>query len=267
MHAIRPMSSAPPATSSSRSCPTWSPPTGRCGSPSRRPACTCSTPRSAAARPAAVPAAGAADDPGPRGRRGRRRVGDGVDAALARPPGGRPPRAGARRVRRAGGHRRRQAVPRCPTTSSFPDAVAAVGTGRTASGSSSSSRRRPDDVVLVPSAAGGLGWLLVQAAQAGAPAWWPRPAAPSGSPRSPSSRRPRRRLREPGWADRVRERVDGVTARVRRGRRRRRPGGLELLRPGWPAGDVRLLGGRPDPFDTDDLVAAGSRRAGASARG
>src|SRR2546421_23723 len=49
------------------------------------------------------------------------------------------------------------------------DAVAAVGTGRTAQGVLELEPPSAGDVVLVPSAAGGLGWLLAQAArQAGA---------------------------------------------------------------------------------------------------
>jgi len=47
----------------------------------------------------------------------------------------------------------------------YAEAVALVGTGRTAEGILEHAPIGPDDVVLVPSAAGGLGWLLVQAAQ------------------------------------------------------------------------------------------------------
>ncbi|GLB68995.1 zinc-binding dehydrogenase [Arthrobacter mangrovi] len=49
-------------------------------------------------------------------------------------------------------------------------AVAAIGTGRTAALIVEQVEIRPDDIVLVPSAAGGLGVLLVQAAKA-AGAW------------------------------------------------------------------------------------------------
>lgn len=49
-------------------------------------------------------------------------------------------------------------------------AVAAIGTGRTAALIVEQVESRPDDIVLVPSAAGGLGVLLVQAAKA-AGAW------------------------------------------------------------------------------------------------
>ena len=55
---------------------------------------------------------------------------------------------------------------RVPDHVSFPDAVAAVGTGRTALGVIELEPATADDVVLVPSAAGGLGWLLVQSALA-----------------------------------------------------------------------------------------------------
>ncbi len=55
---------------------------------------------------------------------------------------------------------------RVPDHVSFPDAVAAVGTGRTALGVVELEPATADDVVLVPSAAGGLGWLLVQSALA-----------------------------------------------------------------------------------------------------
>src|SRR5688500_4045390 len=44
------------------------------------------------------------------------------------------------------------------------DAIAAVGTGRTVLGVVELEPPTADDVVLIPSAAGGLGWLLAQAA-------------------------------------------------------------------------------------------------------
>src|SRR6478735_5597390 len=49
-----------------------------------------------------------------------------------------------------------------PDRVSFTDAVAAVGTGRTALGVLELEPPGADDVVLVLSAAGGLGWLLAQ---------------------------------------------------------------------------------------------------------
>jgi len=56
-----------------------------------------------------------------------------------------------------------------PDGLSDAEAIALVGTGRTALGILAEARITPDDTVLVLAAAGGLGWLLVQAArQAGA---------------------------------------------------------------------------------------------------
>jgi len=51
-----------------------------------------------------------------------------------------------------------------PDDVGFADAVAAVGTGRTAMGILELEPPTKEDVVWVPSAAGGLGWLLAQAA-------------------------------------------------------------------------------------------------------
>jgi NADPH:quinone reductase len=53
-----------------------------------------------------------------------------------------------------------------PPSMSFPDAVALVGTGRTAVGILEDAAIVPSDVVLIPGAAGGLGTLLTQAARA-----------------------------------------------------------------------------------------------------
>ncbi len=138
------------------------------------------------------------------------------------------------------------------------DAVAAVGTGRTALGVLELEPPSADDVVLVPSAAGGMGWLLVQAARAhGATVV----AAARGEERTA-------RLAElgadlvvdygrAGWDDRVREETGGVTL-VYDG-----VGGavgrcaLELLRPG---GRLVLFGyssGAPTRFDTGDVVRLG----------
>ena len=73
----------------------------------------------------------------------------------------------------------------------LPDAVAAVGTGRTALGVLELEPPAPDDVVLVLSAAGGLGWLLVQSARA---AGATVVAAASGARTEGARRRPRRGL-------------------------------------------------------------------------
>jgi NADPH2:quinone reductase len=133
----------------------------------------------------------------------------------------------------------------------FADAVAAVGTGRTALGVVELEPATDDDVVLVPSAAGGLGWLLVQDAQArGARVI----AAAGGAERTA-------RLGElspdqvvdysvAGWADQV----DGVTL-VYDG-----VGGavgrtaLELLRPGGRLVMFGFSAGEPTRLDTGDLI-------------
>ena len=131
------------------------------------------------------------------------------------------------------------------------DAVAAVGTGRTALGVVELEPATADDVVLVPSAAGGLGWLLVQDAQArGA-----RVIAAAGGPERTA------RLAElaphqvvdysvAGWADQV-EGVtlvyDGVGGAVGRT-------ALELLRPGGRLVMFGFSAGEPTRLDTADLV-------------
>jgi NADPH2:quinone reductase len=133
----------------------------------------------------------------------------------------------------------------------FPAAVAAVGTGRTALGVAELEPATADDVVLVPSAAGGLGWLLVQDALArGATV-----IAAAGGPERVA------RLAELG-ADRVvdygedgwEEQVDGVTL-VYDG-----VGGavgraaLETLRPGGRLVMFGFSSGTPTSLDTGDLM-------------
>ena len=138
-----------------------------------------------------------------------------------------------------------------PDQVGFADAVAAVGTGRTALGVVELEPATADDVVLVPSAAGGLGWLLVQDAQArGA-----RVIAAAGGPERTA------RLAElapdqvvdygeDGWQ----QRVDGVTL-VYDG-----VGGtvgrtaLELLRPGGRLVMFGFSSGAPTKLDTGDLI-------------
>ncbi|MEH0937521.1 zinc-binding dehydrogenase [Micromonospora psammae] len=145
-----------------------------------------------------------------------------------------------------------------PERMSWADAVAAVGTGRTALGIFELERPTADDVVLVPSAAGGVGWLLVQAAAStGATVV----AAARGADRTA-------RLRDlgadlvvdygqPEWVDQVRDRVggptlvyDGVGGPVGRA-------ALELTRPGgrfmmfgWSAGAATRI-------TTEDLIGRG----------
>jgi NADPH2:quinone reductase len=138
------------------------------------------------------------------------------------------------------------------------EAVAMVGTGRTAEGVLELAPSSADDVVLVPSAAGGLGWLLVQAAQAAGA----RVVAAAGGPDKTAL------LKElepdlvvdytrDDWAQQVADTVgqvtlvyDGVGGVV--GRR-----SLELLAPG---GRLEMFGysaGEPTRFDTGDVVSRG----------
>ncbi len=145
-----------------------------------------------------------------------------------------------------------------PGELTFAEAVAAVGTGRTALGVVELERPVAGDVVLVPSAAGGVGWLLVQAARhAGAAVV----AAARGAERTGALGGLGADLvvdyGSPEWADRVRERFggvslvyDGVGGAVGRA-------ALELLRPGgrfmmfgWSAGEATRI-------DTADLTGRG----------
>jgi NADPH2:quinone reductase len=138
-----------------------------------------------------------------------------------------------------------------PDQVGFADAVAAVGTGRTALGVVELEPATADDVVLIPSAAGGLGWLLVQDARArGA-----RVIAAAGGPERTA------RLAElapdqvvdysvDGWADRVDGVTlvyDGVGGEVGRA-------ALELLRPGGRLVMFGFSAGAPTRLDTADLM-------------
>ena len=137
-------------------------------------------------------------------------------------------------------------------------AVAAVGTGRTALGILETEPIRPDDVVLVPSAAGGLGWLLVQTAKTvGATVV----AAAGGQAKLD-------RLAElkpdvavdydaPDWPERVRDQLgergvtvvyDGVGGAVGRA-------ALELLAPGGRMVMFGYSAGTPTQFDASDVLA------------
>ena len=134
-----------------------------------------------------------------------------------------------------------------PDHVAFPDAVAAVGTGRTALGVVELEPPTADDVVLVPSAAGGLGWLLVQSALAvGATV-----VAAARGARTEALAGLGAHLvvdyAEPGWDEKVRAETGGVSlaydgvggeigATVARAAATRRA-----------AGDVRLLGRYADP--------------------
>ena len=146
---------------------------------------------------------------------------------------------------------------RVPDHVSFADAVAAVGTGRTALGVVELEPATADDVVLVPSAAGGLGWLLVQSALAAgatvvAAARGERAEALAGLGAHVVVD-----YSEPGWDEKVRAETggvslvyDGVGGEV--GRR-----SLELLRPGGRLVMFGFSAGTPTQLTTDDLVGRG----------
>lgn len=145
-----------------------------------------------------------------------------------------------------------------PDQISLADAVAAVGTGRTALGVIELEPPAADDVVLIPSAAGGLGWLLAQAAlEVGAEVI----VAARGRERVA-------RLAElgahlvvdygaEGWEEQVRASYDGVSL-VYDG-----VGGpvgrssLELLRPGGRLVMFGYSSGAPTELTTGDLVGRG----------
>jgi NADPH2:quinone reductase len=139
---------------------------------------------------------------------------------------------------------------------SFTDAVAAVGTGRTALGVIELEPVTADDVVLVPSAAGGIGWLLTQYARsAGATV-----VAAAGGPERTS------RLaelgpdlvvdyREDGWAERLRAAYGGVTVVYDGVGGDTGRASLELLRPGGRLVMFGFSSGTPTRFDTGDVLA------------
>ncbi len=139
----------------------------------------------------------------------------------------------------------------------FPEAIAAVGTGRTAMGVIELEPPEKEDVVLIPSAAGGLGWLLAQAASAvGATV-----VAAAGSADRVAALEPLGAdlvvdYSDPWWADKV-ERAGGVTL-VYDG-----VGGevgrqaLELLRPGGRLVMFGYSAGAPTSFDSADVVQRG----------
>ncbi len=147
---------------------------------------------------------------------------------------------------------------RVPDHVGFPDAVAAVGTGRTALGVVELEPPLADDVVLVPSAAGGLGWLLVQSARE------------AGATVVAAARGPERTARlaelqadlvvdyaQAGWDAEIRQALggvslvyDGVGGEVGRT-------SLELLRPGGRLVMFGFSSGTPTRLDTDDLLSRG----------
>ena len=146
---------------------------------------------------------------------------------------------------------------RVPDHVGFPDAVAAVGTGRTALGVVELEPPTAEDVVLVPSAAGGLGWLLVQSALAvGATV-----VAAARGERTEALAALGAQLvvdyAEPGWDEMVRAETSGVSL-VYDG-----VGGaigrtaLELLRPGGRLVMFGFSAGTPTQLATDDLIGRG----------
>lgn len=136
----------------------------------------------------------------------------------------------------------------------YADAVALVGTGRTAVGILESDPPSAGATVLVPSAAGGLGWLLVQAAQeAGA-----RVVAAAGGPEKTALLKELEPdlivdYRDPEWPDAVRRQVgavslvyDGVGGDVGRA-------ALELLAPGGRLVMFGWSSGAATRFDQTDV--------------
>jgi len=140
----------------------------------------------------------------------------------------------------------------------LPAAIAAVGTGRTALGVIELEPPVAEDVVLIPSAAGGLGWLLAQAAlEVGAQVV----VAARGAARTAKLAELGAHLvvdyGAEGWEEQVRASYDGVTL-VYDG-----VGGavgrtsLELLRPGGRLAMFGYSSGAPTQLTTDDLVRFG----------
>ncbi|HWM73076.1 MAG TPA: zinc-binding dehydrogenase [Nocardioides sp.] len=145
-----------------------------------------------------------------------------------------------------------------PEHVTFPDAIAAVGTGRTALGVLELEPPAKEDVVLVPSAAGGLGWLLAQSASAvGATVVAAAGSADRVAALAPLDAELAVDYSEPGWAEQVRERTGGVTV-VYDG-----VGGhvgreaFDLLRPGGRQVMFGFSAGAPTEFTSIDVVERG----------
>ena len=145
-----------------------------------------------------------------------------------------------------------------PDRVALTDAVAAVGTGRTALGVLELEPPGAGDVVLVLSAAGGLGWLLAQGVRWG-------DARVVAAARGPERVRRLEALRadlvvdygDPAWTEAVRAAVggvdvvyDGVGGELGRS-------GLELLDPGGRLVMFGYSAGSPTRFDTSDVVSRG----------
>ena len=144
-----------------------------------------------------------------------------------------------------------------PDHVTFPDAIAAVGTGRTALGVLELEPPDKEDVVLVLSAAGGLGWLLAAASTVGATVVAAAGSAGRVEALADLAADVVADYSDPGWADDVRERTGGVTL-VYDG-----VGGevgrqaLELLRPGGRQVMFGFSAGSPTSFDSSDVVQRG----------
>ena len=251
-------SSAPPPTSSSTTSPTSTRPPARSGSRWRRAESTSSTPACAVAsrdrcrHPSCRPS-----------RAGRWPASSTWWATASTPPG-----SAAGWSHTSGwcpGGYAEQAVT-TPTDLLFPvpdhvdlaDAVAMVGTGRTAQGILELEPPTSGDTVLVPAAAGGLGWLLVQAGTRRVPASSPPPGART-SWRGSRSWSPDLVVdySDDDWADAVRREVggvslvyDGVGGAVGRS-------SLELLSPGGRHVMFGYSAGSPTRFETADVVSGG----------
>jgi NADPH2:quinone reductase len=142
-----------------------------------------------------------------------------------------------------------------PEHVSFPDAVAAVGTGRTALGVLELEPPAPEDVVLVPSAAGGLGFLLAQSAVATGATVVAAASGARTAALAPLGAALVVDYADESWVDQVRELgvslvYDGVGGTVGRS-------ALELLRPGGRLVMFGYSSGTPTPLTTADLVERG----------
>ncbi|HCB07679.1 MAG TPA: oxidoreductase [Nocardioides bacterium] len=150
---------------------------------------------------------------------------------------------------------------RVPDHVTFPEAVAAVGTGRTALGVVELEPATSGDVVLVLSAAGGLGWLLVQSALAAGA----RVVAAAGGSRTgaladlaaEAAAMTIADYADPGWATQVEQELGGVTLAYDGVGGDIGRAALELLRPGGRLVMFGFSAGTPTPVTTDDLVRRG----------
>ena len=145
----------------------------------------------------------------------------------------------------------------CPTTSASRTRSPPSAPAGPRWASWSSSRPDEDDVVWVPSAAGGLGWFLAQAAAESGPRWSPRAGG--------ADRVARSRARAPTWSSTTRSRTGPTSARAHRrvtlvydgvggdvG-----PTGAGAAAPGGRLVMFGFSAGAPTRFDTDDVCSSG----------